>query len=197
MKHALILAHPNETSFARTMADAYANAATEVGGEVVLRDLYRLDFDARLRATELPWSADFSTSPDVAREREALRDADVFALVYPFWFNAPPAILKGYVDRVFGFGFGFASVGRVQTPSLPGRLLISVTSSGAPEHWVRETGAFHALYSLFDKHLAEVCGLSVVDHIHFGSVTPGFSAEAVAEAADTVRTRVHRYFSRP
>ena len=53
-------------------------------------------------------------------ERGVLAEADVFAFVYPLWFNAQPAILKGYVDRVFSLGFGFAPGAGGTEPLLAG-----------------------------------------------------------------------------
>lgn len=69
---------------------------------MIVRDLYRLNFDPRLRARELPDHEGYAARPDVRRERSAIEDADVFALFYPLWFNAAPAIMKGYMDQVFG-----------------------------------------------------------------------------------------------
>ena len=114
----------------------------------------------------------------VLPERALLADADVFAFVYPLWFNGPPAILKGYVDRVFGMGFGFTPAFGGTDPALRGRRLISFTTSGAPDAWVQDTGAMDALRRLFDDHLAGVCGLEVVDHVHFGGMVSGITDEA-------------------
>src|SRR5689334_9576461 len=102
MKHALIIAHPAAHSFTLTMAEAYAAALAGHGHEVLVRDLYRMDFDPRLRAGEIPGPAGFEPRPDVKAERQLLQDVRAFAFFYPVWFNAPPAMLKGYIDRVFG-----------------------------------------------------------------------------------------------
>jgi NAD(P)H dehydrogenase (quinone) len=187
MKHAVIVAHPSAQSFNLAMATAYIAAVEGLGDAAVLRDLYRLGFDPCLRETEIPRPGGFSAGADVAAERAVIGDADVFVFVYPLWFNAPPAMLKGYLDRVFGMGFGFGpGVGGTQ-PQLAGRRMISITSSGAPEAWVVETGAWAAMRKLFDEHVAAVCGLSVIEHLHFGAVAPGMRADAVEACADRVR----------
>jgi NAD(P)H dehydrogenase (quinone) len=191
MKHAVIFAHPNPDSFTATMAAAYAQAARALGQEVVVRDLYAMDFDPRLAREEVPGPEAPSFRPDVLAERDTLRDVDVFALVYPLWFNAPPAMLKGYVDRVFGMDFGY---GPGMVPLLSGRKLISFTSSGAPLYWVRDTGAWEALRRLFDHHLAAVCGLEPVDHVHFGEITPGIRKDAVEDCARKVAAAVRQHF---
>jgi NAD(P)H dehydrogenase (quinone) len=192
MKHALIVAHPNQESFAMAMAQAYADAAAARNDSVLLRDLYRMGFDPCLHADELPWAENYKPRADILAERKLLGDADIFVFVYPFWFNAPPAILKGYVDRVFGTGFGYEAMPAGSKPLLGNKRLISVTSSGAPKQWVEQSGAFDAERKLFDEHIAAVCGMRVIDHLHFGRIVPGIREDAVGICAAAVRAAVAR-----
>lgn len=194
MKHAVIVAHPRRESLTCAAGEAYAQCATALGHQVQVRDLYRLDFDPCLKAGEIPGPEGYEPAPDAAAERQKLADVDVFAFIYPLWFNAPPAILKGYVDRIFSAGFGFEPGPGGSRPLLAGRRMISFTFSGAPDAWVKETGALDALTQLFDRHLAAMCGLRVIDHVHTGGIVPGLTEEAVAEVLDTVRRSVRGRF---
>jgi len=194
MKHVIIAAHPNENSFTMAMAQAYMDAAMSRGYEIVLRDLYRMKFDPVLPADELPWSDDFAPAANIVAEHKLLSNADVFALIYPFWFNAPPAILKGYLERVFGPGFAYQPTPHGGDPLLTGRSLISITSSGAPTHWVVKTGGLDASRKLFDEHFAAVCGLSVIDHLHFGGIVPGIRPDIVSREAEKVRATFLKHF---
>jgi NAD(P)H dehydrogenase (quinone) len=197
MKHAVIVCHPAASSFTSAMAEAYADAVKAQGHEPLVRDLYRMGFDPRLGADEIPWAKGYAPHPDVAAERALLADARVFAFFYPVWFNAPPAMLKGYLDRVFSMGFGYGpGQGGGNEPLLTGRRMISFSSSGAPQSWMIETGAWDAMRKLFDEHVAGVCGLAVVDHLHFGGVVPGITPESVASCADEVRAAAARHFAR-
>lgn len=196
MKHAVIIAHPNPRSLTRSIADAYAKAVSALGQQAVVRDLYGMGFDPCLKAGEIPKPAGFRFEPDVEAERKLLADVDVFALVYPWWFNAPPAILKGYVDRVFSMGFGYEP-GLGGTESLlDGKKLISFSLSGAPEHWVRDTGALQALMTLFDRHVCAMCGLQLVDHVHTGGVVSNMTQEAVDDVLAGVGRAVDAHFGR-
>src|SRR6185437_3011046 len=114
------------------VANAYCDAATGKGHDVLLRDLYRMNFAPCLGAEEVPVPAGFAPCADVVEERRALADTDVFAFVYPLWMNAQPAMLKGYIDRVFGMGFAYGSGKGGNVPLLKSRKMISFTSSGAP-----------------------------------------------------------------
>lgn len=194
MRHAVILAHPARKSLNAAVAQTYAEAVERLGHEVIVRDLYSMRFDPCLKAVEIPGPKRPKFRPDVLRERELLADVEVFALVYPLWFNAPPAILKGYIDRVFGMGFGFTPVFGGAEPALSGRKLISFTTSGAPDFWIRDTGALSALVRLFDSHLGGTCGLSVVDHAHFGGMVSDITPETYEEVMAKVRTTASAHF---
>jgi NAD(P)H dehydrogenase (quinone) len=197
MKHAVVIAHPRPESLTCTAAAAYAEAVRALGHDVVVRDLYRMGFDPRLEAGEIPTPAGVQFAPDVVDERAMLADVDVFCFVYPLWFNAPPAILKGYLDRVFSMGFGYAPALGGTEPLLDGKKLISFSFSGAPEQWVRDSGAFQALTTLLDRHVAAVCGLQILGHIHTGGIVPDMTEEAVAEVLETVRGTVRETFRDP
>ena len=196
MKHAIILAHPSRRSLNAAIAETYRAAVEHLGGEVIVRDLYAMRFDPCLKAAEIPGPKAPVFRPDVLRERALLADVEVFALVYPLWFNAPPAILKGYIDRVFSMGFGFGPGQGGTEPLLEGKKLISFTLSGAPEHWVRDTGTMQALMTLFDRHLCAMCGLELVDHVHTGGIVDNMTQEAVDDVLASVSRAVDVHFGR-
>ncbi len=195
MRHAVILAHPKPASFCASIAKTCVENLTSLGDQVILRDLYQLAFDPCLKSGELPTELGFAPGPDVVAERALLAGIDSFIFVYPFWFNAPPAILKGYVDRVFCMGFGYGPAFGGTEPLLVGKRLTSFSTSGAPEHWVNSTGALKALMAVFDLHLAGVCGLSVQDHRHFGSILSNLTDEAAADMLRDVEATLARAFA--
>jgi len=193
MKHAAIFAHPRERSFTGALVQAYGLAAESLGHKVIRRDLYRVAFDPLLKEGEMP-GPEQRPAAEVMAERAMLQDAEVYALFYPLWLNAPPAMMKGYLERVFGYGFAYEGAGGSATPLLTGRKLIVFTSSGAPLSWVTETGAFNALRTLFDSYFAQLCGLTLLEHVHFGSVVPGATQEFVKGRMEEVRMTVIRQF---
>lgn len=196
MRHAVIFAHPRKDSFTASVADAYARAAGSLGQEVIKRDLYGMGFDPCLKAGELPFATGFLPGDDVIAEREALQTCDVFALIYPLWLNTPPAILKGYLERVFGFGFAYGEDGHSYVPRLKGRSLISFSSSGAPTAWIRESGGLTAIQTLFDRYFAELCGMTPLGHFHFGGITPGASEFFIRGQLDQVARTVKTTFGK-
>ncbi len=140
-KHVVILAHPEPDSFNASVAEAYCTAVRDCWQEPVLRDLYALHFDPVLRQGERPGRGPFEPAADVKRELAAIQEASVFVLVYPIWFGTPPAMMKGYIDRVLGAGVTAREVqDRVWHPQHGGKRLVSFTSSGKREAWLAEQG---------------------------------------------------------
>jgi NAD(P)H dehydrogenase (quinone) len=197
VRHAIILAHPLAESFNGSAARAYVQAIEAASHTADLRDLYGMGFDPRLPAHELPGRPDFGPSPDVRVEREALAAAQVIVFVYPLWFNAPPAMLKGYVERVLGLGFAYEPALGGTRPLLTGKSLVSISTSGAPDAWVDRTSAVARLRGAFDDHVAAVCGLTVLEHLHLGGVTPGIRADAAQQLLGRVTKMAVRLFGLP
>jgi len=186
-RHAVILCHPDPNSFNRGIADTYAAAVRGHGQQVLIRDLYAMNFDPVLKAYERPTIADFRLSADVERELLLLRGCDVFVLVYPIWFGMPPAIIKGYVDRVLGAGFAAANL-KTGTPSalLHGKRLIIFSSSASTRPWLEEQGQWQGLRQAFDLYLQTVFGFREVEHIHFDAVVEDGKAHYVDECLASV-----------
>jgi NAD(P)H dehydrogenase (quinone) len=196
MKHAVILAHPNPASFNAAVARTYVAALLGLGHQAELRDLYAMDFDPRLKASEIPWAEGFAPATDVVAERAVIAQADAIAFVYPFWFNFPPAMIKGYVERVFGMGFGYEASDVGTRPLMTGKLVVSITTSGAPNAWIDQTGALQRLRAGFDDHLASVCGFAVLEHLHLGAITPGMRPDAGEAILSDVTAMAERLYRR-
>lgn len=180
--HAVILCHPDPASFNAAVADRYGRAVRAIGHDVVVRDLYAMKFDPVLKADERPTAENFMLAGDVAEELSILSGADVFVLVYPIWFGLPPAMLKGYVDRVLGAGFPFGAVRqRSLHPALTGKHMLSFSSSGTSRQWLEEQGAWMALRQVFDHYLEKAFSLVSAEHVHFAPVVDDMRPRIVDE----------------
>jgi len=174
--HLVILCHPRHDSFNAAVARRYCAAVEQGGQEAILRDLYDIRFDPLLRSEELPGTAAFFQSPHVAYELDMLARADVIVMIYPIWFGAPPAMLKGYVDRVMGSDFSFRAVHDHDGASkLAGAHLLSLTSSGNSQIWLEEQGQWQSLLQIFDRYLQRAFSMASTTHVHFSSVVEGMS----------------------
>ena len=179
-RHAVILCHPDPDSFNASVAERYCQSVREVGHEVILRDLYRMDFDPVLKSNERPHLGTMAIADDVAAEIDEIRSADVFVLVYPIWFGTPPAMLKGYVERVFGAGFDHRAMREPKRHSfMADKHLVSLSSSGNSIQWFEEQGAWLSLRNVFDHYLATVFSMASEEHIHFSNIVDPMTAHNI------------------
>ena len=188
-RHAVILCHPNERSFNAAVARTYCETVRSLGHQPILRDLYRIGFDPVLKIGERSAGEPQELSGDVAAELESIRGADVFVLVYPIWFGTPPAMIKGYVERVFGSAFSYRDVhaGRPH-PWLSGKHLLSITSSGTTTTWLDRSGAWMSLRNVFDNYLAKAFSMASSEHLHLESIVEGMAESEGREKLDRVKS---------
>jgi NAD(P)H dehydrogenase (quinone) len=141
-----------------------------------------MGFNPVLQSDERPQKG-HALSPDVSHELEMISDAGVIVLVYPIWYGMPPALLKGYIDRVLGVGATYGAV-RTRFPhaSLAGKRMLSFTSSATTTQWLEEQGALGSLRTLVDDYLRHALSLSATRHVHFPAIVPGLRARFVEEA---------------
>ncbi|ARX88408.1 NAD(P)H dehydrogenase [Streptomyces alboflavus] len=147
----IVSAHPDGDSLNASLTDFAAGHLRAAGHEVRVSDLYAMKWKATVGADDFPdhgaderlhvmAASEEATlagrlSADVAAEQEKVRWADAVVLQFPMWWFSPPAILKGWIDRVFTAGFGYGP--KVPPPYSEGplagrRALVSVTA-GARE----------------------------------------------------------------
>ena len=93
----VILAHPTPGSLNHAIADTVVNTLEQLGHSGVYHDLYAEGFDPVLPSVEILTE---ELDPVIAEHCEQLASADGIVLIHPNWWGMPPAIMKGWVDRV-------------------------------------------------------------------------------------------------
>jgi putative NADPH-quinone reductase len=108
MKMSVILGHPDKGSFNHAIAGAAIKILNTNGHEVAFHDLYKEKFPPILPAHEIP--RDASLPRIISRHCSEISNADGIIIIHPNWWGQPPAILKGWVDRVLrpGVAYTFA-----------------------------------------------------------------------------------------
>lgn len=160
MKVLLVFAHPEPRSLAGSLRDVAIEALTALGHEVQVSDLYEMRWRSEVARPDFPTLSDgerlrvasasgtaFANgrlTPDVRAEQDKLLWADLLILQFPLWWYSMPAILKGWIDRVYAYGFAYG-VGeysdnhwgnRFGEGTLAGkRAMLVVTTGGWAEHY--------------------------------------------------------------
>ncbi len=131
MRILLLNAHPDQGSLCDAVAAAYAEGAREGGHEIRCVALRDLRFDLVLRGG---YHSAKPLEPDVVEQQELIRWCEHFVVVTPNWWWSAPALLKGYIDRVFVPGFAMRYHARFPyvEPLLKGRSARVLYTQNAP-----------------------------------------------------------------
>jgi len=139
MKCLVVIAHPLAESLCSTLAARTVEALNAAGHQVVVEDLYKGNFNAVLTAVERQsyYHMPYDCSA-VQGEVERLLAAEAMVLLFPTWWFGFPAILKGWLDRVWGPGIAYdhaSDYGPIKPKLLHLRRMLVVTTLGSP-WWV-------------------------------------------------------------
>ena len=152
MQVLILYANPEPASFCAALKEVAVAAITAAGHSVTVSDLYaegfnpvagRHDFTTTANPDRFHYqseqahaAANDGFAPDLKREQARFLEADLILTIFPLWWSGPPAILKGWFDRVMAFGVAYVDGTRFATGLFPGkRALLCVTTGGTPQRF--------------------------------------------------------------
>jgi len=194
VKISLILAHPNPNSFNHAIAQTAMRTLQESGHQVAFHDLYAEGFDPLLPAAEIP---DEALDPCIAAHCAEVAAAEGIIIVHPNWWGQPPAILKGWVDRVLRAGVAYRflegdSGEGVPIGLLQARAALVFNTSNTPRK--RELEVFgDPLEALWKTCIFGLCGVKAFYRRMFGVVVTS-TLEECQKWLSEVREAVRRFF---
>lgn len=170
MEVMILVCHPMPTSFNHAVAQRAAHTLIHLGHRVHFHDLYREPFNPVLSKQEI--LSKFSFNEQVQQHTQELIDSEGLIMVHPDWWGQPPALLKGWIDRVFRPGVAYEFEGedfmrREKIPLLVGKkgTVFCTTHSSKEERphilerlWKEaifgycgvEKAGFHMLYDVYN-----------------------------------------------
>jgi NAD(P)H dehydrogenase (quinone) len=195
MNHLVVLAHPRSGSFTHQVCETWCAAVRDLGHQVVLRDLYAMRFNPVAGPEEAFTRPHAPPAPDVQVEMDHLVAADCVTFVAPVWWIGPPAILKGWLDRVLrggGFAYGYGPNGPSGT--LRGKRGMVFTSAGSTQQEFLDTGKLDAIRVMWGIGTVEFCGMQLLEHVHFGPVGSRSRPEAIQGYLQHVGEAARRHY---
>lgn len=195
MNVSVILGHPHPGSFNHAIAETVVRAVCEGGHTVWFHDLYAEGFDPLLAQGEIPKGA--TLPADIQQHCDEIAAADGIVIVHPNWWGQPPAILKGWVDRVIRPGVAYEFLEGDDGEGVPDGLLkaqaaLVFNTANTPE--LRENEVFgDPLQLLWKNCIFDLCGVPAFYRKMYRVIVTSTEAERRAWLAD-VRASVSHYF---
>lgn len=161
MMVSVILAHPDPKSLNHAIAATVVDQLQRQGHLVLLHDLYAEQFDPILPSGEIPKEALLPAV--IAKHCREIAEAEGIVIIHPNWWGQPPAILKGWVDRVLRVGVAYEFLEDDQGEGIPVGLLkaqvaLVLNTSNTPAD--REQSVFgDPLENLWKNCIFELCGI--------------------------------------
>lgn len=210
MKVLIVFAHPEPNSLNGVMKDLAAKTLRDNGHEVKISDLYGMRFKTVLDQNDFSQRKDNeifnpmmeqvnavgtgSLSQDIKDEVEKLKWADMIIFQFPVWWTAPPAIMMGWIDRVFlpGVVHNIAEGKMYDTGLLRGKKAMLSFTTGATKDVYSAQGPHGDLDEIFKfitHNILELTGLEVLPS--FGLYGPAMmSKEAVKEELEKFKEKI-------
>jgi NAD(P)H dehydrogenase (quinone) len=195
MKVLIILGHPDKNSFNHAIADTCRHQLVENGHSVVFHDLYEEGFNPIIDTVEIPRHG--KVDETIKSHCDDLISSDGIVIIHPNWWGQPPAILKGWIDRVIrpGIAYGFEAGDNGEgTPIglLKANIGLVFNTSNTSE--VRENNIFKdPLDTIWRNCIFDLCGVKQFDRRMFRIVVASDLVQRMIWLNE-VETMIDKYF---
>ncbi|OKP91286.1 hypothetical protein A3842_02925 [Paenibacillus sp. P3E] len=148
MNISILYGHPYDKSFNKAILQQVTAHLEQRGAAVKVKDLIQLSFDPVLELKDLEAKFTKVLPEDVAKEQEDLLWADALIIISPVWWGGFPAVIKGYIDRVFTTALVRSAEG---VYGLEGKRAYSIFTTGSSEDYIRTSRQKDMLYAANDN----------------------------------------------
>jgi NAD(P)H dehydrogenase (quinone) len=186
MKNLIIYAHPNSASLNHFFKQTVVESLEKKGEEVIVRDLNEINFNPILSLEDMQGQRMGKVAEEIKTEQDFITWADQVIFIYPIWWTGMPAIMKGFIDRVFSYGFAYRYDQGVQKGLLTGKKAIIINSHGKSNAEYEETGMDKALALTSDTGIFTYCGLEIQKHFYFDKADRA-SAESIEDWENQIK----------
>ncbi|MGG0458400.1 NAD(P)H-dependent oxidoreductase [Bacillus mycoides] len=165
----IIYAHPNPSSFNGAILEHVQKGLEETNHSVTLLDLYKEQFDPVLVFNGEKKRRDLLNEEETKRYRELVQKADILLFIYPIWWWSMPAILKGFIDRIFIAGFAYKYEGALLKGLLKGKKAWVINTLDSPL-WYVSLLYRSADWIMMKRGVLRFCGIRDIKRSTFQSV---------------------------
>lgn len=174
----IVFGHPNPDSFNGAILKTIENKLEEKQYEYISKNLYQLNFNPILTIDDFGRMENSTVADDIALEHGDIEWAKNIIFIYPVWWAGPPAIVKGWIDRVFNKGFAYVPQedGTVKG-LLSDKTVMVITTSGSDEETMVQSGIEDAMKKIMLGGTLGFCGINNMFYQNFYDVLTTTEAE--------------------
>lgn len=136
----IVYCHPSKNSFTNMVKDSFIKGLAEAGHQYVVSDLYAEGFNPVMTEEEYLregfYALEKPLAQDVLMEQEKVNAADVIVFIYPDFWTASPAMLEGWFQRVWTYGFAYGDTPLMKVLE---KALFLITMGGSLKDEIRVT----------------------------------------------------------
>jgi putative NADPH-quinone reductase len=192
----IILGHPDKNSFNHAIAETCRNKLLNNGHSVIFYDLYKEEFNSILNTDEIPKNGVIDYT--IKKHCADLANSDGIIIIHPNWWGQPPAILKGWIDRVIRPGIAYEFEEGDNGDGVPIGLLKAKTAivfNTSNTNEKRENNIFKdPLETIWKNCIFDLCGVKQFERIIFRVVvTSDFEQRQIW--LNDVERMIDKYFS--
>jgi len=174
-----VIDHPDPASLTHALALRFSDGAAQAGHSVEMADLHAEGFDPRWTKSDAAQFAEGCSPKDVDREQQRIARCDALCLVFPLYWYGMPAMTKGWIDRVWSWGWAYDDITDPPKSLLPNRKgVLLVPAAANPENW-EEEDLGPAMKSIWGPGTLAFFGIADPD-IHFLTGSEGSFARRTA-----------------
>lgn len=154
----VIYAHPQTDGYSPTILQEVTRALRLKKEEFEILDLYEMNYDPILHAMEHYTVGNKLVSDQNQLIQKKIKNSDKLIFIYPNWWGSMPAILKGFIDRVFvrGFAFDYNQKG-MPVKLLKGKTVLAYISHGGP--WIYHFFTGNKAAKIMKNIICSYCGM--------------------------------------
>ncbi|MBN1287382.1 MAG: NAD(P)H-dependent oxidoreductase [Anaerolineae bacterium] len=173
----IVYAHPSDQSFTYAALGEFTRGLADAGHTFEVGDLYRMNFapllDPAQYRREMDYDAGAPLPGDVQAEHAKIEKAEGLAFVYPVWWGDCPAILKGWFDRVWCYGYIYELDDSGKFVPLLGRIkkALALCAMGDAPEFSEAHGIIASMRRIMLTNRLASAGIPATDLVILGGMT--------------------------
>jgi NAD(P)H dehydrogenase (quinone) len=171
MRVLILYAHPNPKSFNHAVLENFVRGLKDGGHTSEVVDLYASKFNPCIMPEDFAQFTGGQMPQDVLDQQEKVAAAEALVFIHPKWGYGFPAILEGWLQRVFSHGFAYRASEKGMEGLLKHKKSLLINTTALPKEFYEAYGLIDAFTKMSVATIKHSAGIQIVDQVSFYSLT--------------------------